>query len=80
MRAIQLLERTLEIFSNINNLIPMDMVSKLQSDIELFLDNYYRNSSINETEYEELDDRLKVLEGFLDTIETIASKDYKNLS
>ena len=80
MKAIQLLERTLEIFSNINNLIPMDMVSKLQSDIELFLDNYYRNSSINETEYEELDDRLKVLEGFLDTIETIASKDYKNLS
>ena len=80
MKAIQILERTLEIFSNINNLIPMDMVSKLQSDIELFLDNYYRNSSINETEYEELDDRLKVLEGFLDTIETIASKDYKNLS
>ena len=80
MKAIQLLERTLEIFSNINNLIPMDKVSKLQSDIELFLDNYYRNSSINETEYEELDDRLKVLEGFLDTIETIASKDYKNLS
>ena len=80
MKAIELLERTLEIFINMNNLIPMNKVSKLKQDIEIFLDDYYRNSSICETEYEELDNRVRVLETFFDSIQSIYSKESKNLS
>ena len=82
MKAIELLERTLEIFINMKeiNLIPMKKVSKLKQDIEIFLDDYYRNSSICETEYEELDNRVRVLETFFDSIQSIYSKESKNLS
>ena len=82
MEAIQLLERTLEIFINMKeiNLIPMKKVSKLKQDIEIFLDDYYRNSSICETEYEELDNRVRVLETFFDSIQSIYNKESKNLS
>ena len=80
MKSIELLERTIEIFSNMNNIIPMDQVSKLKQDIEIFLDDYYRNSIVTETEYEELDNRMRVLETFFDSIQSIYNKDSKNLS
>ena len=50
------------------------------TSIEIFLDDYYRNSSICETEYEELDNRVRVLETFFDSIQSIYSKESKNLS
>ena len=68
------------IFQNMHNFIYMKEIAHLQKDIQIYLDNYYADEDIDETLYEELDSRLQVIEGFLDTIQTIGNKDLKNLS
>ena len=80
MKHIELLERVLMIFQNMHNFIYMKEIAHLQKDIQIYLDNYYADEDIDETLYEELDSRLQVIEGFLDTIQTIGNKDLKNLS
>tara|TARA_R110002012_G_scaffold55981_2_gene142998 strand:- start:813 stop:1049 length:237 start_codon:yes stop_codon:yes gene_type:complete len=74
MKAIHLLERVLNVFTNLNSIIPMKEIYELKKEIELFLDDFYRNSNICESEYEELDERVRVIEGFLETIETITDQ------
>ena len=80
MKHIELLERVLMIFQNMHNFISMKEIAHLQKDIQIYLDNYYDDEDIDETLYEELDSRLQVIEGFIDTIETIGNKNLKNLS
>ena len=76
--AIKLLIRTLKVFSRMHTVLSVMEVSELQSDIEDFLEKC-KELQVSETEYEELDSRIQVLETFFNAVESI-TETKQNLS
>ena len=71
--ATYLLKKTYKVLLCIENILNSDELGNLSKEILRFLDEANEYEEIKETQFEQLDSRLQVIESFLDSIQSVAS-------
>ena len=69
----KLLKKTYKVLLCIENILNSDELGNLSKEILRFLDEANEYEEIKETQFEQLDSRLQVIESFLDSIQSVAS-------
>ena len=77
--ATYLLRRTFKVLLSIQNLLDSKEIRNLTTEVERYLNSISEYEEIEESQYENLDSRLQVVETFLDSVQSVA-KNKKQLS
>tara|TARA_R100000655_G_scaffold95973_1_gene138228 strand:- start:6295 stop:6546 length:252 start_codon:yes stop_codon:yes gene_type:complete len=72
--ATYLLKKTYKVLLCIENILNSKELGNLSKDIQRFLDETNEYEEIEQTQFEQLDERLQVIESFLDSVQSVASE------
>ena len=73
------MRRTFKVLLSIQNLLDSKEIRNLTTEVERYLNSISEYEEIEESQYENLDSRLQVVETFLDSVQSVA-KNKKQLS
>ena len=73
------MRRTFKVLLSIQNLLDSKEIRNLTTEVERYLNSISEYEEIEESQYENLDSRLQVVETFLDSVQSVAT-DKKQLS
>ena len=73
------MRRTFKVLLSIQNLLDSKEIRNLTTEVEKYLNSISEYEEIEESQYENLDSRLQVVETFLDSVQSVA-KNKKQLS
>ncbi len=71
--ATYLLKKTYKVLLCIENILNSNELGNLSKEIQRFLDETNEYEEIEQTQFEQLDERLQVIESFLDSVQSVAS-------